>query len=100
MRCCGPVGCGWTRRRGGSGGTRRRSRSPPREFTLLETLIRRPGETLSRFELLEDGWDEAYENRSNVIDVYIGYLRDKIDRPFGVGSIVTVRGHGYRLEAP
>ena len=70
-----------------------------REFALLETLIRRPGETLSRFELLEDGWDEAYENRSNVIDVYIGYLRDKIDRPFGVGSIVTVRGHGYRLEA-
>ena len=69
-----------------------------REFTLLETLIRRPGQTLSRFELLEDGWDEAYENRSNVIDVYIGYLRDKIDRPFGVGSIVTVRGHGYRLE--
>ena len=69
-----------------------------REFTLLETLIRRPGETLSRFELLEDGWDEAYENRSNVIDVYIGYLRDKIDRPFGVGSIVTVRGHGYRLD--
>jgi two-component system, OmpR family, response regulator len=70
-----------------------------REFTLLETLIRRPGETLSRYELLEDGWDEAYENRSNVIDVYIGYLRDKIDRPFGVGSIVTVRGRGYRLEA-
>jgi len=70
-----------------------------REFALLETLIRRPGETLSRFELLEDGWDEAYENRSNVIDVYIGYLREKIDRPFGVGSIVTVRGVGYRLEA-
>ena len=70
-----------------------------REFTLLETLIRRPGETMSRFELLEDGWDEAYENRSNVIDVYIGYLREKIDRPFGVGSIVTVRGVGYRLEA-
>jgi two-component system, OmpR family, response regulator len=70
-----------------------------REFALLESLIRRPGQTLSRFELLEDGWDEAYENRSNVIDVYIGYLRDKIDRPFGLGSIVTVRGHGYRLEA-
>jgi two-component system OmpR family response regulator len=69
-----------------------------REFTLLETLIRRPGQTLSRFELLEDGWDEAYENRSNVVDVYIGYLRDKIDRPFGVASIVTVRGLGYRLE--
>jgi two-component system OmpR family response regulator len=70
-----------------------------REFTLLETLIRRPGQTLTRYELLEDGWDEAYENRSNVIDVYVGYLREKIDRPFGVGSIVTVRGHGYRLEA-
>ena len=99
MRCCEPVASGSTPRPGGSGGTSTEIALTHREFTLLETLIRRPGETLSRFELLEDGWDEAYENRSNVIDVYIGYLRDKIDRPFGVGSIVTVRGHGYRLEA-
>jgi two-component system, OmpR family, response regulator len=70
-----------------------------REFALLEALMRRPGEALSRFELLEHVWDSAYENRSNVIDVYVRYLRQKIDRPFGVASIETVRGHGYRLRA-
>jgi two-component system, OmpR family, response regulator len=69
-----------------------------KEFALLEALMRRPGETLSRFALLEDAWDDTYENRSNVIDVYVGYLRAKIDRPFGVHSIVTVRGRGYRLD--
>ena len=51
-----------------------------------------------RFELLEHAWDLGYENRSNVIDVYVRYLRDKIDRPFGVTSIETVRGAGYRLR--
>jgi two-component system OmpR family response regulator len=70
-----------------------------REFALLEALMRRPGEALSRFELLEAGWDGSYENRSNVIDVYVRYLRGKIDRPFAVTSIETVRGHGYRLRA-
>ena len=69
-----------------------------KEFALLEALMRRPGETLSRFALLEDAWDDSYENRSNVIDVYVGYLRTKIDRPFGTQSIVTVRGGGYRLD--
>ena len=53
---------------------------------------------LSRLALLEDAWDDSYENRSNVIDVYVGYLRTKIDRPFGTHSIVTVRGGGYRLD--
>jgi two-component system, OmpR family, response regulator len=69
-----------------------------REFSLLETLMRRPGEALSRFQLLEHVWDYDYENRSNVIDVYVRYLREKVDRPFGVTSIETVRGVGYRMR--
>jgi two-component system OmpR family response regulator len=70
-----------------------------REFLLLETFMRRPGEVLSRYRLLEQAWDSEYVNRSNVVDVYVRYLRDKIDRPFGVTSIETVRGAGYRLRA-
>ena len=70
-----------------------------KEFALLETFMRRPGAILSRFELLEHAWDHDYENRSNVIDVYVRYLRDKVDRPFGVKCIETVRGAGYRLRA-
>jgi two-component system, OmpR family, response regulator len=66
-----------------------------REFALLEAFMRHPGEALSRFNLLEAAWDGAYENRSNVIDVYVGYLRQKLGRT----SIETVRGHGYRLRA-
>ena len=69
----------------------------PREFSLLEVFMRRPGEVLSRLELLEHVWDQSYENRSNVIDVYVGYLRDKLDRPFGTQMLETVRGAGYRL---
>jgi two-component system OmpR family response regulator len=69
-----------------------------KEFALLETLMRRPGQVVSRFDLLEHAWDDSYENRSNIIDVYIRYLREKIDRPFGVRSIETVRGAGYRLR--
>lgn len=70
-----------------------------KEFALLEELMRRPGEAVSRFELLECAWDDSYDNRSNVVDVYIGYLRQKIDRPFGAESIETVRGFGYRLRS-
>jgi two-component system, OmpR family, response regulator len=70
-----------------------------KEFALLETFMRRPGEVLSRFQLLEHAWDYDYENRSNVVDVYVRYLREKVDRPFGVESIETVRGAGYRLRA-
>ena len=66
-----------------------------REFSLFEAFMRRPGEALSRFDLLEAAWDGTYENRSNVIDVYVGYLRQKLGRT----SIETVRGHGYRLRA-
>lgn len=70
-----------------------------KEFSLLETFMRRPGAVLDRFQLLEHVWDYEYENRSNVIDVYVRYLREKIDRPFGVESIETVRGAGYRMRA-
>jgi len=69
-----------------------------KEFALLETFMRRPGQVLSRYQLLEHAWDYAYENRSNVVDVYVRYLRDKIDRPFGRASLETVRGVGYRLR--
>src|SRR5205807_1143107 len=70
----------------------------PKEFALLETFMRRPGEVLSRLQLIEHAWDFAYENRSNVVDVYVRYLREKVDRPFGRSSIETVRGAGYRLN--
>ncbi len=69
-----------------------------REFGLLETLMRRPGHVFSQMQLLESAWDLGYEQRSNVVEVYIGYLRQKIDRPFDVSSIETVRGAGYRLR--
>ena len=69
-----------------------------KEFCVLETLMRRPGRVLSRQELIEHAWDAAYEHRSNVVDVYVRYLREKIDRPFGRRSLETVRGVGYRLR--
>ena len=69
-----------------------------KEFQLLEVFMRRPGHVLSRYDLLEGAWEMGYENRSNVVDVYVRYLRDKIDRPFGAESIETVRGAGYRLR--
>ena len=69
-----------------------------REFGLLETLMRNPGTVFTQTQLLEAAWDLGYEQRSNVVEVYIRYLREKIDRPFGVGSIETVRGAGYRLR--
>jgi two-component system, OmpR family, response regulator len=71
-----------------------------KEFQMLEVFMRRPGQVLSRYDLLEGAWDMAYENRSNVVDVYVRYLRDKIDRPFGTRTIETVRGAGYRLSVP
>lgn len=69
-----------------------------REFSLLELLLRRRGEVLSRTTIIEHVWDLAYDGRSNVVDVYVRYLREKIDRPFGRNSIETVRGTGYRLR--
>jgi two-component system OmpR family response regulator len=70
-----------------------------KEFSLLEYFMRHPGEVLSRMQLIEHVWDFAYDGGSNVVDVYVKYLREKIDRSFGVRSIETVRGAGYRLRA-
>jgi two-component system OmpR family response regulator len=69
-----------------------------REFALLELLMRRAGEVLTRTRILEHVWDFAYDGDSNVVDVYIRYLREKVDRPFGRHSIETVRGSGYRFR--
>jgi two-component system OmpR family response regulator len=69
-----------------------------KEFAVLEVFMRRPGEVLSRFQLLEHAWDYEYENRSNIVDSYVRLLRKKVDKPFGTDSIQTVRGAGYRLR--
>lgn len=68
-----------------------------REMALLETLMRRPEQVLSRDQLLANAWGVTHDTSSNVVDVYVRYLREKIDRPFGVDSLRTVRGIGYRL---
>jgi two-component system, OmpR family, response regulator len=69
-----------------------------KEFTLLSVFMRNPGVVLSRTQLLEQAWEYDFEHRSNVIEVYIRYLRRKIDNPFGIASLETVRGAGYRLR--
>jgi len=70
-----------------------------KEFALLELFLRHAGEVLSRPQLLDGAWDMAFESRSNIVDVYVRYLREKIDRPFDRHSLETVRGVGYRLRA-
>ncbi|MGH6906481.1 MAG: response regulator transcription factor [Aestuariivirga sp.] len=69
-----------------------------REYTLLEYLMRHPGTVLSRTRIREHVWDESFDGDSNVVDVYIRYLREKIDRAFGIELIETVRGAGYRIK--
>ena len=69
-----------------------------KEFALLEAFMRRPEIVLSRLQLLEHAWDSAYEAQSNVVDVYVRRLREKIDRPFGRRSLETVPGVGYVLR--
>lgn len=69
-----------------------------KEYALLELFMRRAGQTLSRLQLLEGAWDISFESRSNLVDVYVRYLREKVDRPYGRDSIETVRGVGYRLR--
>jgi two-component system OmpR family response regulator len=71
----------------------------PKEFALLEYFMRHAGEVLTRMQLIEHVWDWAYEGGSNVVDVYVKYVREKIDRPFGTDSIQTVRGAGYRMRS-
>jgi two-component system OmpR family response regulator len=70
-----------------------------KEFALLDLFMRRPGVALSRQQLLDGVWDMAFDGRSNVVDVYVRYLREKVDRPLGRNSLETVRGVGYRLRA-
>lgn len=70
-----------------------------KELALLELFMRHPDEVLSRSQILDHVWDFAYAGTSNVVDVYVRYLREKLDRPFNCQSIETVRGHGYRLRA-
>lgn len=69
-----------------------------KEFALLHALMRQPGIVMTSDQLLESAWDFAYEPQSNVVAVYIRYLRNKLDRPFDRSSIATVRGHGYRYD--
>ncbi|BCB89595.1 response regulator transcription factor [Phytohabitans suffuscus] len=71
----------------------------PREFTLLEFLVRRRGAVVPRAEIVAAVWDVDVGSDSNLLEVYIGYLRRKVDEPFGRNAIQTVRGHGYRLAA-
>lgn len=70
----------------------------PTEYALLEYFMRHPGEILSRSRLIEHLWDFAFDSNSNVVDVHVRNLRDKIDRPFGRSSIQTLRGEGYRFR--
>src|SRR5438093_2608647 len=70
-----------------------------KEFALLEYFMRHPGEVLTRTRLIEHVWDFAFEGDSNVVEVYVRYLREKVNRPFGRESIETVRGVGYRVRA-
>ena len=69
----------------------------PREFSLLEYFMRHPQETISRTRLVEHVWDGAFDGDLHVVNVYVAYLRDKIDRPFNRASLQTVRGAGFRL---
>ncbi len=69
-----------------------------KEFSLLELFLRYPGQVLTRTRILEHAWDYAYDGGSNVVDQYVGYLRRKVDRPFGLTQLETVRGVGYRLR--
>src|SRR6266851_5085351 len=74
-------------------------RLSPKEFALLELFLRHPDQVLTRTRILEHAWDCAYDGGSNVIDQYVGYLRRKVDRPFGLAQLETVRGAGYRLRS-
>ena len=71
----------------------------PREFSLLEYLLRRVGEVVPKADILRNVWDPHHEGDLNVVEVYVGYLRRKIDVPFGRRAVQTVRGAGYRLAA-
>jgi DNA-binding response OmpR family regulator len=95
---CGPLALDPATRAATVGGTQ--VSLSPREFALLEMLLARDGAVVTRTELLDHVWDSSYDGASNVVDVYVRSLRDKIDRRFGVRLIHTVRGSGYRVAEP
>lgn len=68
------------------------------EFAVLECLMREPGRVLSKESILGEAWDIAYRGSASIVEVYVSLLRRKIDQPYGTRGIVTVRGHGYRLD--
>ncbi len=70
-----------------------------KEFAVLQYLMRHPEDVLSKAEILDNVWDQAFDGSDNIVEVYIGYLRRKIDLAFGVTTLQTVRGMGYRLMA-
>jgi DNA-binding response OmpR family regulator len=71
----------------------------PRQFSMLEFLMRRPGQVVSKREILDHVWDPDFSGDPNIVEVYVRHLRNKLDRPFGRDAIQTVRGSGYRLAA-
>jgi len=75
----------------------RRIQVTAREYSVLEYLVRNRGSVVSKAQILQAVWDPAYDGDDNIVEVYVGYLRRKIDAPFGTRSIETVRGQGYRL---
>ena len=70
-----------------------------REYGLLLYLMRNAGDVVSKAQILDNVWDSAYEGSDNIVEVYVGYLRKKLDAPFGLSTLHTVRGLGYRLDA-
>lgn len=70
-----------------------------KEFSLLSYLMRNAGSVVGKFDILTNVWDAAYQGSENVVEVYVGYLRKKIDAPYGLQTLNTVRGMGYRLDA-
>ena len=70
-----------------------------REFAVLEFLMRRKGDVVSKREVLDGVWDYDFDGDPNIVEVYVGHLRNKIDRPFGRAAIETLRGSGYRMAA-
>jgi DNA-binding response OmpR family regulator len=70
-----------------------------REFAVLEYLMRRKGDVVSKRDIIDNVWDDDFEGEQNIVEVYVGHLRNKLDRPFGRNAIETLRGAGYRLAS-
>ncbi|KQM60914.1 response regulator transcription factor [Agreia sp. Leaf210] len=70
-----------------------------REFAVLEYLMRRKGDVVSKRDIIDNVWDDDFDGEQNIVEVYVGHLRNKLDRPFGRNAIETLRGAGYRLAS-